>query len=258
MNWYPQLLSGASVQLPMSRKRSWRGIENVLESGEAIYTPDLHGGLVTWDLEYQALTDAEVTILTAFFASVRGKFGTFGFADPLANLLAGSEDLGRSEWSAGTMGVVGGATGPTGDTVAWIVSNSAAGPQELQQTVSVPGGLLGCFSFWARALAPTIITARRDTNVTNLLIGPSWRRVWISGAGDPSLAVTTVALGIPAGGSIQVFGLQLEMQPYPGKYIRTSATAGSYLNTSFTQDELAVVQTGPGLSSCKVKLTSRI
>lgn len=257
MNWYPQLVSGASVQLPVNRTQSWRNISNELESGESINVVDLHGGQVSWDLTYQALSDSEVGALTGFFTSERGKLGSFGFADPLANLLAGSEDLSRSEWSAGTMTVVGGASSPDGGTGAWALTNVAAGSQELQQTVALSGGVSCCFSFWVKSLTPTAISMRRDSIVTSAVASPVWRRFWISGTGEPQSSSTTIALGIPAGVGVQVWGFQLETQPYPGKYMKTSAAAGLYLKTSFAQDELTVIKTAPGLSACKVKLISR-
>ncbi len=258
MSWYPQLRSGSSVQLPFTRRRKWRRIENALESGELVYLDDTHGGVVRWQMTYELLSDSEVSDLKSFFMAARGKYGTFGFADPLVNLAGGSEDLSRTEWSAGTMSRTGSNADPVGGTSAWLVSNSSAGMQELQQTIQVPGAVCCCFSFWVRSLASAAVVIRRDSVTTTVNANSNWRRVWLSGTGSLASAASTFAVQVPAGASIEVWGFQIETQPFPGKYMAATVPAGVYLNTSFDQDELEIVATAPGLSSCNVKLISRL
>ena len=57
---------------------------------------------------------------------------------------------------------------------------------------------------------------------------------------------------------MQVFGLQVEAQPYPSLYKQTSSALGIYEETWFGNDELTITGTSPGLSSCNVVLVSRV
>ena len=73
MNWFPQIGAGAVAQFPLQRKRQWRAITNVMESGALISLPDTTGGQIEWRLSYQELTDAETAALTGLFASSGGE-----------------------------------------------------------------------------------------------------------------------------------------------------------------------------------------
>src|SRR5580704_14020545 len=103
MNWFPQLGSGAVAQFPLKRKRQWRAITNMLESGELISLPDTTGGQIEWRLSYQDLTDTEVANLTGLYAASAGSAISFGFVDPFANLLGWSEDLSQPDWQPGLL-----------------------------------------------------------------------------------------------------------------------------------------------------------
>src|SRR3954469_22737857 len=98
MNWFPQIGAGAVAQFPLHRKRQWRAISNVMESGERISLPDSKGGQIEWRLSYQELTDTEAAKLAGLFGAAGGQAGSFGFVDPFANLLGWSEDLSKPGW----------------------------------------------------------------------------------------------------------------------------------------------------------------
>ena len=71
-------------------------------------------------------------------------------------------------------------------------------------------------------------------------------------------AQSTFSIALPAGQTIDVWGLQVEAQPYPSAYKQTSAALGIYEETYFGDDELTITSTSLGLSSCEINLMSRV
>jgi hypothetical protein len=258
MNWFPQVGSGAMAQYPLHRGRQWRAIANVLESGETITLGDAKGGWIEWRLRYEELTDAEVAKLTAFFAATRGEAGSFGFVDPFANLLGWSEDLSKPDWQKGLLTVTGGFTDPKGMQRAWSVQNASGAEQPLSQTLSIPGEYTACFSVFVRSESAGTLGIARDSNRTNVPVGPQWKRIQISGAGGAGATQSTFSLVLAAGSTVRVFGPQVEVQPWPSIYRTSGAAAGILEETRFSGGELKVVNTAPGLSACQVNLISRV
>jgi len=258
MNWFPQLGSGAVAQFPLKRKRQWRAITNMLESGELISLPDTTGGQIEWHLSYQDLTDAEVTNLTSLFAASAGSALSFGFIDPFANLLGWSEDLSQPDWQPGLLTTTGGFSDPVGTSRAWAVQNTSPGEQMLSQSLGVPGAYTICFSVYVRSDSAGTIGILRDTTRINLPVGPQWKRIQIGGTGTSGATQSTFSLAIAAGSTVRVFGLQVEAQPWPSPYRPTGAASGILGETRFSDDDLAVINTSPGLSNCQVNLVSRI
>ncbi len=258
MNWFPQIGSGSLAQFPLQRKRQWRAITNVMESGELISLPDANGGQIEWKLSYQELTDAEAANLTSLFAASGGEAGSFGFVDPFANLLGWSEDLSQPGWQLGTLTATGGLSDPVGTTRAWTLQNASGAEQMLSQSLGVPGEYTICFSAYVRSDSAGSVGMLRDATRVDVPVGAQWRRVQISGAGVGGATASTFSLAVSAGSSVQVFGLQVEAQPWPSPYRPTGAAAGILEETRFSGGELAVVNTAPGLSACQVSLVSRI
>jgi hypothetical protein len=89
-------------------------------------------------------------------------------------------------------------------------------------------------------------------------VGPSWNRVFISGAGTSGAANSTFSITLNPGQHIAMFGPQVEAQPYPSAYKQTVTARGIYSATRFDSDELNIVGTGVGLSSCKIALRSQL
>lgn len=258
MNWYPQVGAGSIAQFPFGGQRVWRAIRNVLESGEQIVLPDDSAGQMQWRLSYVDLTDAETQQISDLFTACCGTYGSFGFVDPSANLIAWSEDLSRADWQKGQLGITAGVNDPLGGVAAWAVANGAAGPLALMQSVGIPGSYVACFSVWLRAATRTSVALRRDSSASTVPVSTVWQRAYITGAGDAGASSATVSIEIPAGQTVQLFGAQLEAQPYPSQYKPSGAAAGIYEETYFGDDSLTITSTGVGLSSCDVKLTSRI
>lgn len=258
MNWFPQIGAGAMAQFPLQRKRQWRAITNVLESGELISLPDASGGQIEWRLSYQDLTDAEVASLTGLFSASGGEAIAFGFVDPFANLLGWSEDLSQPGWQLGQLTATGGFSDPVGTERAWTLQNSNAAEQMLSQTLGIPGAYTACFSVYVYSGSAGTVGILRDAARVNLPVGPQWKRILIGGTGTSGVTQSAFSLAIGAGSSVRVFGLQVEAQPWPSPYRPTGVAAGILEETRFSGGDLAVANTGPGLSACQVRLLSRI
>lgn len=258
MSWFPQLTAGTLAQFPVVRSRQWRTISNQTEGGELISLPDSPADRITWDLQYQDLSDAEAGRVNALFASAAGQAGVFGFVDPLANVIAWSEDLSRPDWQAGLLQVAGGVTDPLGGTGAWTITNPTAGELLLQQTLGLPGEYVTCFSAWVRAANPGTVVLARDASRQSFAVTSAWKRVYLSGAGAAGSTAAGFGVAVAAGQRVQVFGLQVEAQPYPSAYKPSSAARGIYAQTRFATDELQVVSTGVGRSDCRIQLISRL
>ncbi|MES1257606.1 MAG: hypothetical protein ABUS51_04215 [Acidobacteriota bacterium] len=258
MKWFPQTGAGSLVQLPLHRRRKWRAIANDLENGERISLPDAAAGQIEWRLSYRDLSDAEVSKLNDLFAACRGRFGSFGFVDPIANLLTWSEDLSHADWQTGLLSKASGATDPMGTRRAWTVSNGSPGSQALSQTVSVPGDYVACFSLWVRSNTPGSVILQRDAVQSSAAVGPVWKQAFAGGAGASGAANSTVSLTLAAGHSVDVWGLQFEVQPYASQYKPTAGASRIYEETYFGTDELIMTSTGVGLSACELTLVSRV
>jgi hypothetical protein len=258
MNWFPQIGSGAIAQFPVTRTRTWHNIINLIESGEQVTLPDADGGLIQWRLSYQDLTATEVQNLNSLYVTSQGSFAPFTFADPLANLLGWSEQFTQPGWQAGLLQIVTGANDPLGTHRASTINNPNSGSQALSQSVGLAGSMVTCFSAWVRSNSGAQITLSRDTAQTNVTATPVWTRIYLSGTGASGSTNTTFSLTIPAGQTVDVWGLQVEAQPYPSIYMQTGAAYGIYEETYFATDQLTITATAPGLSACDIQLVSRV
>jgi hypothetical protein len=258
MSFYPQIGTGVVTQFPFARKRQWRAITNQLESRELITLPDSAGGEIAWGLKYEDLTTTEAQSLSSLFAASQGQFGSFTFIDPMANLIGWSEDFSRANWQLGEMTATAGVGDPLGTQRASAIANTGGAAQPLAQTLGVSGDYVACFSAWVRAGAPTSITMQRDGQQQAAAVGPQWRRVLISGTGNGGATQSTFSLVVPAGQTIFVWGMQVEVQPWPSVYKQTTTAAGIYEETYFADDEMVVTNTGVGFSRAAINLISRI
>jgi hypothetical protein len=258
MSSFPQIGLGAVAQFPLTRSRKWRTITNSLEDSEQIILPDTTAGQVEWKLSYQDLTGTEAGTLSSLFTASQGSFEAFTFIDPLANLLAWSEDLSQAGWQFGLLQNASGIGDPLGTQRAWSVYNPAAASQSLQQTLGMPGGYVACFSVYLRSGAAGTVGLVRDGTQVNVAVGPAWQRFFVNSAGVAGAIESSFSIAVAAGQTIDVWGLQVEAQPYPSVYRQTSVAEGIYAETYFENDELKITSTSPGLSSCQISLMSRV
>jgi hypothetical protein len=258
MSFFPQIGSGSVAQFPLTRSRRWRSIANQLESTEQIILPDAAAGEIGWRLPYQDLTDAEAGSLTSLFALSQGSFGAFTFIDPMANLLGWSEDLLQPVWQPGLLQHAIGVTDPLGTLRASSITNTSPGTQTLMQTLGVPGSYVACFSVYLRSDTAGSVTLQRDGAQVTASVGAAWQRVSVGGAGPNGAVQASFSISVAAAQTIDVWGLQVEVQPYPSAYRQTTAPLGIYEETYFDNDELSITNVSPGLSSCEIRLLSRV
>ena len=204
------------------------------------------------------LTANEAQAISGLFTESQGRFGSFTFIDPLPNLLGWSEDFTQPGWQLGEMSTAAGAADPLGTQRASAVTNSGSASQPLSQTLGVSGDYVACFSAYVRASAATSLTMQRDGVQAVAAVGPQWTRVLVSGTGTAGAGQSTFSLVIPAGQTIEVFGIQAEAQPWPSVYKQTTTASGIYDETYFADDELTMTSTGQGFSRASINLISRI
>ena len=192
------------------------------------------------------------------FTACQGKFGVFTFIDPLANLLGWSENLTQAAWQPGLLTGGANVVDPLGTARASSITNSSAGTQSLQQTLGLVGNYVTCFSAWLRSDFGGTVMLQRDTTQLPVSLSPIWKRVYVSGVGTPGAVQSAFSIVLSPGQTIDVWGLQVEAQPYPSAYKQTAAASGIYEETYFGDDELKITSTSPGLSSCEINLVSRV
>jgi hypothetical protein len=258
MSFFPQVGAGSVAQFPVSRSRRWRAIVNQMESSEVIMLPDANAGQIQWKLSYQDLAAAEVQSLSNMFNASQGAFAPFTFIDPLANLLGWSESLSQPAWQVGLLQTAAGVTDPLGTLRASSVTNPSPGTQALQQSLGVSGDYVACFSAYLRSNMAGTVTLQRDGTALAVALSSAWQRVFLNGKGVSGTAQSTFSLVLPAGLTIEVWGLQVEPQPYPSGYKVTTAALGIYEETYFGDDELKITSTDTDFSSCEITLMSRV
>jgi hypothetical protein len=122
----------------------------------------------------------------------------------------------------------------------------------------MPGDYAACLSAWIRSDVGGNITLQRDNTQTVVAAPPAWARVYLSAPGIAGATQSAFSISLQAGQSIDIWGLQVEAQPYPSPYKQTSAARGIYGETYFANDDLTVTSAVSGLSSCAVQLISRV
>jgi hypothetical protein len=258
MSFFPQIGAGTVVQFPVSRSRRWRAIVNQMEDAEVIMLPDTSAGQIEWKLSYRDLVPAEVQNIGNLFTASQGGFAPFTFVDPIANLLGWSESLTQSSWQLGLLQTTAGVADPLGTARASSVTNPNAGTQSLQQSLGVPGDYVACFSAWLRGSVPGTVILQRDGTALTVAVGTAWKRAFVNGPGVGGAVQSTFSIALGAGQTIDVWGLQVEVQPYPSAYKQTVAALGIYPETYFANDELTITSTSVGLSACGINLVSRV
>ena len=99
--YFPQLSTGALVQYPVKRIKSVQTVSTQAEDGSVLTYFDPKGSVLTWQLEYTGITQAEVNQLQALFDACAGRFRAFTFIDPLANLLTAQWQVRQRSTSDG-------------------------------------------------------------------------------------------------------------------------------------------------------------
>jgi hypothetical protein len=251
---YPQLQSGALSQFPVQKRRMLRTVTNRTADGRTIKLPDPGDSVTEWSLEYAALTDDEVAALEQFFVAAEGTLMGFTFLDPTSNLLAWSGQLDQAVWQREPMlSVTGGIADPRGGSSAWRVVNSGLAAQSIAQTLTAPGGYLYCFSAYVRSSQASTVVMRVDGLSATRPIGSEWSRIVCAARGDGSTESIRFGLEIQAGGTFDVYGMQVEPQAGASVY-NASSEGGVYQNARLGNDILCITTTGVNRHSCTVNI----
>lgn len=262
MLYYPQLSSGAAVQYPVNRRRTERAIVNTLEDGSRFALNDPTYAFLRWTLSYTSLSDDEVQILSAFFASVEGRLTPFSFFDPAGNLLGWSEALDQNAWQKSTyLTLESGIYDLLGTQRAARATDTSGAALSLSQEVDVPGAVTCCWSFYARGDSPATLQLMRSNGSGNAsstgLVNASWRRFSLVSAlsgGDSSV----FGVQLPAGATIDLFGFQVDAQPGPSQYVPTVAAGGVYPKARFDSDTLTITAVAPNESQCDISILTPV
>jgi len=239
---YPQL-----AQLPIVKRLRRRTVVNRTADGRTVKLGDAAGELTEWELRYAELTDGEAETLRRFFEDAEGSLQPFTFVDPTANLLTQSSALDATAWSRDPMLRV------SGGPVEWRLENDGGGPQSLWQDIGGPAGFVYCFSLYAQADAPTVVTLSAGSARAERTASTGWQRFRLAGTVD----ATQFGVGIPAGASVSVRWLQVEAQE-GASTARAGSTGGVFERAHFRDDALEIVATGVNRHSCTVHIVHAI
>jgi len=261
MLYFPQLVSGAVGQYPVSKNLIQRTITNTLPDGSVVKYADPGAPFVQWTLQFQGLADSEVALLQQFFVTCEGQLSAFTFTDPLGNLLLWSEDLTQPSWEKSTLlQLTTGASDPNGGTSATLITNPTGADLSVQQSISAPGWYCYCFSAYLQSQTPVNVSLERQTggitSTSQCTTGGSWQRASLSGQTNTTADTVTVGVTVPAGKAVSVFGFQLEAQPAMSPYKPSFETGGVYTNAHFSGDALAVTTMAPNRNQCTLAITA--
>jgi hypothetical protein len=250
---YPQLTT-ALAQFPLVKRRRLRTVENALADGGVLKSPDPGAETIEWTLRYQGLADAELAALEEFFTAAEGSLNAFTFADPTANLLARSEELRDVAWSADPqLQLTGGIADAMGGVSGWQIHNAGGATQVLRQELQSPASYLYCFSVYLRADTRSTATLMVGTARAAVQVETQWKRVWLA-AKNAEGASTLFGIELLAGGTVEVFGPQVEPQACASKY-RRSTTGGVYQGARLRDDEFSFTTTDRNRHSATVNVT---
>ncbi len=261
MTLFPQLASGATVQYPFETATRVRTLVNEAEDGKVIRFADTGVRSVRWRIDYSDLSAAEWGALRDLHAAVEGRLRPFVFFDPSANLFSWSEDFERPVWVRDPFLIVG-ASSLFGDGTATRFANSSPTEQRIVQVVPVPGSYQTCFSVWLRSSTNSVATLVRISggSVDRLTASTSggWRRVFLSGAASGSGLTTEFGIELAAGVEVEVYGAQLEVQPAPSTYKKTTLGGGIFPDAHFAEDRLECWADGPGRFRTAIEVEARV
>ena len=256
---FPQLTTGASALYPVTTTSIQRTVVNTMGDGSTVVYADPDGAAMAWELRCTGLTAAEWTAIETLFDATLGMWQTFTFLDPTANLLLQSESFGATAWTNGALiQLTTGIGDPFGTTRATGVVNAGQAAESVAQTLNVPGSFYYTLSVWAQSsggsnVTLTIWSTGGSVSRTFALTG-EWARVQLGA--NLGLNTTQVTFGaqLDAGGSVNLFGVQVETQLAPSDYKQTGATGGVYAKARFAEDQITVTAQGTDVFDAVIKI----
>ena len=263
MPYFPQLSTGCLAQYPLRILHRRRAVVNESIGGDKVSSVDAFVQGLEWDLPYRGLSDEEASRLRELFELCEGRRQTFGFADPCGNLLARSEQFEMAPWQSDPLlNWTSGLADPFGGNAAMGVQNTSGVPQVFTQDVPLPASYETCFSFWAKSSSASEVVVRRTSgpeSVTAAIpLGGQWRRIETAAALAGTSVGVELTVEIPGAASVEIFGAQLDAQPYASGYKKTLAHSGIYPAARFAQDELTIEADGFQTFTTRVRVLSRL
>ena len=251
---FPQLSTGALAQFPIRKSTSVHTVTNALEDGTVLAYADPNSGCLRWDLSYAALNSVEVAALQSLFDNCSGRWAPFTFIDPTGNMLGFSLDLTAAVWQTqGLMTVQTGVSDPLGGVAAFNLTNNGQVPLDFGQTINAPAAFKYCCSAYVQGTSATSTTLVRKSTLEiaqdQREVGTAWTRIASSSQLTQDADNFVAAVRLLPGQQLALFGLQLEPQLVPSRYRATAAQGGVYPNAHWSSDQIAFVETAPGVFS---------
>jgi hypothetical protein len=263
MVYFPQLLTGAMSQYPISRRRDTRTTVTFGHEGHAVKLADPDDQAVRWEMQFTGLTDSEWAAIEAVFHACEGSLRPFCFLDPAHNLLSWSEELQRAIWQKDPLlQTTEGLNDIFGGTQATRIMNIGQTEQTIWQVLDVPASFHYCLSVYARSVQATEVRLKQwctaSSRSTAATVSSGWRRLLLSANLESSEEGVHFGLGLAAGASVEVYGLQVEAQKAASEYKRTHDQGGIYPRARFASDELRVLTDGPDNHSSVIRITAGV
>lgn len=250
--FFPQLVSGAIAQYPISRVRLVRTVKNTLANGDLVLYEDLGAGQLIWNLEYAELSNVDLALLQSHFTACAGPYHAFTFLDPTGNLLNWSSDLTQPLWTPPPSFVIAaGAADPNGGLAGFNLTNNGQITQGIAQSLIVPAAYQYVLSIYIRSAAGAAVTLSRTgqyaSSAETFVANANWQRISISGTLQDSGNTLNVGFTLGAGEQVNVYAPQLEPQLAPSRARLTAQQGGVYANAHWAVNSLPVIETAAGL-----------
>ena len=231
-----------------------RTLVNILPDGSEIRVADLDYFEQQWELPFELLTDAEWQAIEDLFAATEGRLQSFLFLEPGENLLAWSGKCTEDIWVKSGVTVSEGIDDPEGGTNASRISGGGT----LAQTLSIPTVHRYAGSIWARTSAAganlRVTDGGGQVKTAEFDATRAWRRYAVSTAWTIEAGTVVFSVVAPGGGAVDLYGAQLEAQPFASPYKATLASGGVHRAARFVSDTLADRITGPGEHSGTIRI----
>ncbi len=255
---FPQLSSGAVSQFPFRKETRFRTLVNGAADGSEIKAGDIDFHSRQWELALHHLSDAEWQAIEDLHVQAEGRLLTFLFLEPGNNLLSWSETLANAVWTkdAGITATDGQAD-PLGGTRGGRVSNSGS-VGALSQALVMPASYRYAGSVWARTASASVSLEVSDgaAQVVSATFDSTnqWKRYSVGYSLSSGLETISFRIVVPSGGTVDLYGPQLEAQPASSQYKKTLQQAGVYSDARFAEDVLGDRATGVNRHSGVVRI----
>ncbi len=244
MLYFPQLYSGATAQYPFVKRRIYRTITSAAPDGRMLKLGDPAWSMAEWELTIRnALEPGANRTGDVLQHAWKAGSASSPFSTPPTTCWSGAGTwqprLGprdRSSRSPPDRPI------RRADRKRRSVSNAGAGTQSVQQTIEGPGWFHYCFSFYASSEQPLSLAVFRFTGGVEVArsypVDSRWKRLALSGRSQGAQESITFGISLEAGAAVNVYGMQVEAQPAPSAYRKTTSRSGVHANARFNDDVL--------------------